>query len=113
MPFFHSGQIKNGFNISRIRNITLDSLTEKLIDRLYYNSPDKLRTLETEIQKILESESIVFPLGTPEESWYIKNYVLGVSFPSFFSGKEMMSDIIAKSYFKEGYRRSSEPKTVS
>lgn len=113
LPFFHSGQIKNGFNISRIRSITLDSLTEKLIERLYYNAPDKLRTLETDIQKILESESLVFPLGTPEESWYIKSYVLGVSPPSFFSGKEMMSDIIAKSYFKEGYRRSSEPKTVS
>lgn len=76
LPFFHSGQIKNGFNISRIRNATLDSTMEKLIERLYYNAPDKLRTIETEIQRILESESIFFPLGTPEESWYIKNYVL-------------------------------------
>ena len=76
MPFFHSGQIKNGSNISRIRNATLDAMMEKLIDRLYYDAPDKLRSIETEIQKILESESVVFPLGTPEESWYIKNYVL-------------------------------------
>lgn len=76
MPFFHSGQIKNGSNIARIRNVTLDTLLEKLIERLYYNAPDKLRALETEIQKILESESIVFSLGTPEESWYVKNYVL-------------------------------------
>jgi ABC-type oligopeptide transport system substrate-binding subunit len=113
MPFFHSGQIKNGFNISRIRNASLDSLTEKLIERLYYNSPDKLRNIETEIQKILESESIIFPLGTPEESWYIKNYVLGVTSSSFFSGKEMISDLVTKSYFKEGYKRSSEAKTVS
>jgi len=49
---------------------------EKLTERLYYNSPDKLRTIEAEIQGILESESIFFPIGTPEESWYIKKYVL-------------------------------------
>jgi hypothetical protein len=47
-----------------------------LIDRLYYNSPDRLRAVETEIQKILASESLFYPIGTPEESWYIKNYVL-------------------------------------
>lgn len=112
VPFFHSGQIKNGFNISRIRNATLDSTMEKLIEKLYYNAPDRLRAIETEIQKILESESIFFPIGTPEESWYVKNYVLWVRPPSFFPGKEMMFDLIAKSYFKEGYQRSSEPKTV-
>lgn len=113
LPFFHSGQIKNGFNISRLRNATLDATMEKLIAKLYYNSPDKLRGVETEIQKILESESVFFPLGTPEESWYIKNYVLGVHSPSFFSGKEMMFNILSKSYFKEGYQRSADPKTIS
>lgn len=76
LPFFHSGQIKNGFNISRIRNATLDSTMEKLVERLYYNAPDRLRTIEAEIQKILDSESVLFSLGTPEESLYIKNYVL-------------------------------------
>ena len=112
LPFFHSGQIKNGFNISRIRNATLDSTMEKLVERLYYNAPDRLRTIEAEIQKILDSESVLFSLGTPEESLYIKNYVLWVRAPSFFSGKEMLFDLVAKSYFKEGYQRSSEPKTV-
>jgi ABC-type transport system substrate-binding protein len=76
VPFFHSGQIKNGSNIARIRNATLDSTMEKLIDRLYDSAPDKLRAIETEIQKILETESVFFPIGTPEESWYVKNYVL-------------------------------------
>lgn len=75
-PFFHSSQIKNGLNIARIRNASLDSSLEKLTDRLYYNAPDRLRSLQTEIQKILDNESIFFPLGTPQESWYIKNYVL-------------------------------------
>lgn len=85
---------------------------EKLIERLYYNAPDRLRVIETEIQKILESESVLFPLGTPEESWYIKNYVLGVEPPSFFPGREMVFELVAKSYYKEGYQRSTEPKTV-
>ncbi len=31
LPFFHSGQIKNGSNIARIRNATLDATMEKLI----------------------------------------------------------------------------------
>ncbi len=31
LPFFHSGQIKNGLNISRVRSATLDAAMEKLI----------------------------------------------------------------------------------
>lgn len=74
---------------------------EKLIDRLYYSAPDKLRAVETEIQKILDAESVFFPIGTPEESWYIKNYVLGIRPQSFFPGKEMVFNLLSKSYFKE------------
>lgn len=54
LPFFHSGQIKNGSNMSRLRNATLDTTMEKLIDRLYYNAPDKLRIIESEIQTMIE-----------------------------------------------------------
>lgn len=113
LPFFHSGQIKNWLNISRIRSATLDSTMEKLIGRLFYNSPDLLRTIETEIQKVLDAEAVFYPIGSPEEFWYIKKYALWIRPVSFFSGREMLSELIAKSYFKEGYKRSDEPKTVS
>jgi hypothetical protein len=85
---------------------------EKLVDRLYYNSPDKLRAVENEIQKILDTEFIFFPIGTPEESWYVKNYVHGIRPQSFLPGQEIVFNLLEKSYLKEGYRRSSEPKTV-
>jgi hypothetical protein len=59
-PFFHSNQIKNGYNIARIKDSSLDSLLSRLTDRLYYTMPDKLRDIELSIQKILERESVVF-----------------------------------------------------
>ncbi len=50
-PYFHSGQVKEGFNLSRVRDPRLDSLVEKLTEKLYYSTPDTLRTLQWNIQQ--------------------------------------------------------------
>lgn len=74
-PFFHSSQIKNGYNIARIKDTTLDTLLSRLTERLYYNAPDRLRDIEINIQKILEREFAVFTLGSPYEYIAIKDTV--------------------------------------
>ncbi len=113
LPFFHSGQVKEGFNISRIRSTSLDTIMERISEQLYTASPDKLRALETSAQKILEQEHVVFPLASPYEYIKSKDTVLGFTVPEFLPGREIFVDVLSKSYFKKGYKRSAEPKTFT
>ena len=111
-PFLHSSQIKTGYNMTRLKDTTLDTLLGRLTDRLYYTTPDKLRDIQLGIQKILERESIIFTLGSPFEYIETKDTILGLKIPEFMAGREMLVDITTRGYFKQGYRRSSETKTV-
>jgi len=76
LPFFHSGQVKEGYNISRLRNASLDSIMERMTEQLYYGAPDKLRNYETNAEKILEQESVFTPLASPYEFVFSKDTVL-------------------------------------
>jgi hypothetical protein len=111
-PFLHSNQIKTGYNIPRLKDTTLDTLVTRLTDRLYYNAPDKLRDIQINIQKIMERESIIFTFGSPYEFLKTKETILGLKIPEFMAGREMLIDILSRGYFKEGFKRSSEPKSI-
>lgn len=110
--FLHSNQVKNGYNISRLKDSTLDTLVTRLTDRLYYSTPDRLRDIQVNIQKILDREFIVYTLGSPYEYIGTKNTMRGVKIPEFLTGREMLIDIMTRWYFKEGYKLSSEPKNI-
>lgn len=111
-PFLHSNQIKAGYNITRLKDTNLDTLLARLTDRLYYNTPDKLRDLQLNIQKIMERESTVFTFGSPYEIVETKETILGLKIPEFMAGREMLIDILSRGYFKEGYKRSGEQKSI-
>lgn len=111
-PFLHSNQIKNGYNMSQIKDTALDTLLSRLTDRLYYSNPDKLRDLQTNIQKILEREFIVYTFGSPYEFIGTKSTIRGIKIPEFLTGREMLIDIMSRWYFKEGYKLSAEPKSI-
>ncbi len=111
LPFFHSGQVKWGYNISRTRNSTLDSIMERMTEQLYFGSPDKLRNYENNAEKILEQEAVFYPLVSPYEYIIAKDTVLWLSVPEFIPGRELLVEILSKSYFKQGYKRSEEQKT--
>lgn len=111
-PFLHSNQIKTGYNMVRLKDTNLDTLLSRLTDRLYYNAPDKLRDLQLNIQKIMERESVLFTLGSPYEFIETKETILGLKFPEFMAGREMLIDILSRGYFKEGYKRSNEAKSI-
>lgn len=83
-----------------------------MTDRLYYNTPDKLRDLQIGIQKILERESAIFVFGSPYEYVGTKNTILGLKIPEFIAGREMTVDIVSRGYFKEGFKRSDETKHI-
>jgi len=110
--FLHSSQIKNGYNIIRLKDSSLDSLLSRLTDRLYYNTPDKLRDIQINIQKILERESAIYTFGSPYEFIGTKNTIRGLKIPEFLAGREMLIDIVSRGYFKEGYKLTSDPKNI-
>ena len=110
--FLHSSQIKNGYNIVRLRDATLDTLLTRLTDRLYYSSPDKLRDIQVNIQKILEREFAIYTLGSPYEFVGTKSTIKGLKIPEFIAGREMIIDTMSRAYFKKGYKLSPEPKNI-
>lgn len=112
VSFLHSNQINNGYNMSRIKDATLDTLLSRLTDRLYYDAPDRLRDIQINIQKILEREFVVYTFGSPYEFMGTKNTLRGIKIPEFLAGREMLIDIMSRWYFKEGYKLSSEPKSL-
>jgi hypothetical protein len=111
-PFLHSNGIKNWYNLIRLKDSTLDILVTRLTERLYYNAPDRLREIQINIQKILERESAVFTFWSPYEYIVTKNTLLGLKLPEFMAGREMLIDILSRWYFKEGYKRTNETKSI-
>lgn len=85
----------------RIKDAGLDTLLNRLTDRLYYTTPDKLRDIQLAVQKIMEREMLVFTLGSPYEYIETKESILGLKIPEFMAGREMLLDIISRGYFKE------------
>jgi ABC-type oligopeptide transport system substrate-binding subunit len=111
-PFLHSNGIKNWYNLIRLKDSTLDTLLNRLTERLYYNAPDRLREIQINIQKILERESAVFTFWSPYEYIATKNTLLGLKIPEFMAGREMLIDVLSRWYFKEGYKRTNETKSI-
>ncbi len=85
----------------RIKDSGLDTLLNRLTDRLYYTAPDKLRDIQLGIQKIMEREMVVFTLGSPYEYIETKESILGLKMPEFMAGRENLLDLISRGYFKE------------
>lgn len=112
-PFFHSGQVREWYNLSRVRDARLDNLLEKLTDRIYDTAPDKLRAVQININKTLEQESLVYALGSPYEYMYAKSSVLGRDVVEFIPGRELLIELVANTYFKEGYKREKDWKNVA
>ena len=77
-PYLHSSQIKSGFNLSKIKKLSLDILLEE--GRSNSLSQDKIGELETKILAILKDEQVMKTLYTPIMrnlvDKNIKNYAL-------------------------------------
>lgn len=111
-PFLHSNNQKTGSNLMWLRDNNLDALLSKLTEKLYYNTPDKLRMLQTNILQILEKESVLVTLGSPYEYIAAKPSILELKVPEFIIGRELLSEVLSRSYFKIWYKRSEEQKTL-
>ena len=98
-PFYHSSQAKIWFNFSKIKNISLDVLLEKL--KASQLDSEKLKQIKKESLEILKREAIVKTFFNPYSFFYIDQNIKNIHEYSLIPYKYYCYDIIKNSYIKD------------
>lgn len=110
MPYFHSGQVQNGFNFSLLRNPALDILLEELKTR---DLPTEGRTRAFEkINDILRKEAVLVPIGTSPLVSYIDKNIQQFTMPGFLPSAVFIDNAILRSYINKTYIVQFEKKSI-
>lgn len=98
-PFFHSGQAEKGFNFSKVKNVTLDILLERL--KSSQMNSESLKHIEEEILNILKKENVVFTLYSPYNSFFIDKSLKQVKTVNVIPYSSSIYDIGSAIYTRE------------
>jgi len=98
-PYFHSSQVKNWYNFSKLRKVNLDILLEEL----KWNNLKKNEAyeLEKKILNILKDEQIIKTLYTPIINNLVDKNIKNYSIPKELPNKYMRQQSIYNSYILE------------
>lgn len=99
-PFFHSGQAEKGFNFSKMKNVALDILLEKL--KSSQLNSESLNYIKSEILDILKKENVVFTLYSPYNSFFIDKNLKQVKTVNVIPYSSSIYDLGENMYLKEG-----------
>ncbi|EKE27671.1 MAG: hypothetical protein ACD_3C00174G0003 [uncultured bacterium (gcode 4)] len=100
-PFFHSGQAKEWFNFSKIKNIPLDVLLEKLKSSTL--SDEKLSSIEKESLFVLKNEAVVKTFYSPYSVFYVDKNLKNIDKAEMFPYSYNTHEAIKNSYIKEDW----------
>lgn len=100
-PFFHSWQAKVGFNFSKIKDISLDLLLEKLKSSTI--NKDLLKQIEKETLVVLKREAVVKTFYSPYQKVYIDKNIKNQNKYDIFPYSYNTYEIIKNSYIKEDW----------
>lgn len=110
MPYFHSGQVQNGFNFSLIRNPALDILLEELKTK---DLTIEGRTRQFEkINDILRKESVLVPIGTSPLISFIDKNIRDFKMPTFLPSAVFIDGAILQSYINKTYIVQLDKKSI-
>ncbi|MDD2909232.1 MAG: ABC transporter substrate-binding protein [Candidatus Gracilibacteria bacterium] len=98
-PFFHSGQAKQGFNFSKLKNVPLDLLLEKLKSSTL--TEGKLADIEKESLEVIGREAVVKTFYSPYSVFYIDKNIKNVENTSMLPYAYYSYETIKNSYIKE------------
>jgi len=98
-PYFHSSQIKNGYNFSNFKKLSLDILLEELKSSIL--SPEDDEKTKKEIIDILQQESVMKTLYTPRLSLLVDKSIKNFSFPENIKDDLLRIDALKNSYISE------------
>lgn len=98
-PYFHSSQVKNGYNFSKIRKTSLDILLEEL--KWWILNKTKIEEIEKKIIDILKKEQIVKTLYTPKINLLVDKKIKDAYLSANIPNKALRSNIYDNSHIKE------------
>jgi len=110
-PYFHSGQVQNGYNISNYKKLSLDILLEELKSNNLSNT--KKQELEEKMLEILGQESIVKVLYTPKIQLLVDQNIKNFEFPAYLPDSKFRYTPLIESYLSEKKIIASGEKTIS
>lgn len=99
-PYFHSSQVKTGFNFSSLRKTSLDLLLEELKENIL--TDERKETLKNKILEILENEQVLKTLYTPKINLLVDSNNIKIDKKyEFLPYKSERSSILESLYIKE------------
>lgn len=98
-PYFHSSQVKNGYNFSVIKKTSLDILLEELKSNI--KTPEETNQIEDKVLDILKKEQIIKTLYTPKNNLLIDKNIKNVNFKDKLVYKTDRIEILKNIYIKE------------
>lgn len=98
-PYFHSSQVKNGYNFSNIKKTSLDILLEELKSDI--KTPEEITKIQEKVLKILQSEQIIKTLYSPKINLLIDQNIKNISIPNKLNNKSERKDLLKSIYIKE------------
>lgn len=98
-PYFHSSQIKNGYNIANFKKLSLDILLEELKSNNL--SVEKRNELEEKMLDIMKEEHIIKVLYTPNISLLVDKNIKSFSLPGYLPDVKHRSSPLTNSYLSE------------
>jgi hypothetical protein len=98
-PYFHSSQVKNGYNFSNIKKTSLDILLEELKSDI--RTPEDTTKIQEKVLNILQSEQIIKTLYSPKINLLIDKDIKNISIPNKLNNKSERKDLFTSIYIKE------------
>ncbi|MDP2090683.1 MAG: ABC transporter substrate-binding protein [Candidatus Gracilibacteria bacterium] len=98
-PYFHSSQLKSGYNFSNIKKTSLDILLEDLKSGI--KTQEEMDKTKDKVLEILKAEKIVKTLYTPKINLLIDKNIKNVELPSKLVNNSARKEIFNSMYTKE------------
>lgn len=109
-PYFHSSQVKNGYNFSNYKKLGLDILLEELKSNNL--STTKRDELEIKILDIMKEENIVKVYYTPKIALLVDKNIKNFTLPEFLPDTKHRYYPLINSYLSEKRIISHEEKSI-
>ncbi|QFR39693.1 hypothetical protein A9Q91_05735 [Candidatus Gracilibacteria bacterium 28_42_T64] len=98
-PYFHSSQVKSGYNFTSIRKTSLDILLEELKGDI--NSVGQIEKIEKKVLDIISNEQVISTLYTPKINLLIDKNIKNIHLPTYLPHKSLRSSFLNTAYKKE------------
>lgn len=109
-PYFHSSQVKNGYNFANFKKLSLDILLEELKSNNL--STTKREELENKMLEILEQEHVIKVFYTPKVQLLVDKNIKSFILPEYLPDEKHRYYPLLASYLSEKRIIQSQEKNI-